>query len=397
MYPNPTASHSGIQIHQIVQELQKNGYEFRVIFTVPCPPFPFNLINKWNHFSRAFPQHYEIDDVQIDFLRYYTSHKLIPLRNLGTTLLFTLGRKLRNIIGAFKPDLIWTQPALPNGWAAMKFHHKFKLPYIITVHGADINESIKLSGAAQKMRIIYENASSVITISQRLDREVKKIAPIARRRLVYFGIDPDSIKEAAELRLQHLLKSNPDRPLRILSVSNLIETKGLQYNIQAMNSLLKKHHNIEYNVIGEGNYGSELKRLTTNLGLDQYIHFRGRLSHSEVMKEMAIADIFSLPSYAEGLGMVYLESMALRVPAVGVEGQGIEDVIVNGENGFLVKSQNAADLTMVLDKLLNEAERRSTIGERARQHIAQNFTWDATIRQYDEIFKAAISDRANQT
>ena len=95
--------------------------------------------------------------------------------------------------------------------------------------------------------------------------------------------------------------------------------------------------------------------------------------------------------------MVYLESMALRVPAVGVEGQGIEDVIVNGENGFLVKSQNAADLTMVLDKLLNEAERRSTIGERARQHIAQNFTWDATIRQYDEIFKAAISDRANQT
>ena len=68
-------------------------------------------------------------------------------------------------------------------------------------------------------------------------------------------------------------------------------------------------------------------KATEGLKLGPQVEFLGELPHKEVMDYMAIADIFSLPSWQEGFGMVYLEAMAHGRPVIACEGEGIADVI----------------------------------------------------------------------
>lgn len=395
MYPNPSAMHSGIWLHEIAKNLQNTGYQFQVVFSVPSPPFPFSLFKKWSNFSHQFPDSYNIDGVPIEFLRYYSSYKLIPHRYQGKALMLSQSRNLHRIIKKFKPDLLWAQPSLPNGWAAMKLSSRLNIPYVVAVHGADINESAKLPGAAVKLKRIYENASSVITISQRLSREVKKIAPASKCQLVHFGIDLSNFREAKELRHLYLQNSKVNKPPRILSVSNLIESKGIQYNIKAISKLVEKGFEINYTIVGDGIFSSKLKEIVTNKRLNAHINFVGKLSHQLALTEMAKTDIFSLPSYQEGMGMVYLEAMALGVPAIGIRGQGIEDVIDSGKNGILIDPHDVDTLANTLERLANDAELRKSLGSNAKLHIQQNFAWETTCQNFDNIFQRAVAADVN--
>mgnify|MGYP002725611456 CR=1 FL=1 len=391
MYPNPASAHSGIWLHEIVKGLQKKGYQFRVAFSVPAPPFPFSNFRKWNEFSQLFPANHEVDGVQIDFLRYYSSYKLIPHRHQGTVFMLNQRKNLSSIIEDFKPDLLWAQPSLPNGWAAKKLGKKLCIPYVVAVHGADINESATLPGAARKLRLVYETAKSVISISQRLDREVKNIAPASNRQLVHFGVDLSTFDEAVKIRHHYLSNAHLKKPLRILSVSNLIESKGIQYNIQAISKLVRKGLSIEYTIVGDGVFGNELKDMTVRLGLIEYIKFVGRLSHPLALEEMAKTDIFSLPSYQEGMGMVYLEAMALGVPAIGISGQGIEDVIENGKNGVLIDPHDPDSIVDTIEQLADDSELKKLIGSNAKLHIQQNFAWETTCEKFENIFRNTIT------
>jgi len=391
MYPNPAEAHSGIWLHDIVKDLQKKGYQFQVAFSVPTPPFPFSLIKKWNKFSRQFPIHHNIDGVPIDFLRYYTSYKLIPYRHQGTAYMLSQTKHLRHIIKDFNPNMLWAQPSLPNGWAAMKISKSMNIPYVVAVHGADINVSANLPGGVLKLKQIYESATSVVSISQRLNREVNNIAPLANRKLVYFGINPDSFKQAREIRQQFLRSSKMDESLRVLSVSNLIKSKGIQYNFQAVSKLVDKYPKIEYTIVGDGVYLSELKKYAFELNVSDNIRFVGRINHDKALGMMAQTDIFALPSYLEGMGMVYLEAMALGVPVIGIRGQGIEEVIDHNVNGILIEPHDSNALANAIEQLITDSALSRKIGLAARNHIYENFAWNTTCEQFDKIFRETIT------
>lgn len=74
-------------------------------------------------------------------------------------------------------------------------------------------------------------------------------------------------------------------------------------------------------------------------------------------------DIFSLPSYKEGFGMVYIEAMSKGVPVIGVKGEGIEDAIKSGVNGFLVERKNVDELVKTIDFLIKNPKKRMNIGK----------------------------------
>jgi glycosyltransferase involved in cell wall biosynthesis len=81
-----------------------------------------------------------------------------------------------------------------------------------------------------------------------------------------------------------------------------------------------------------------------------------------------------LPSFYEGLGGVYLEAMSTERPAVACRGQGIEEVIRHGENGWLIEPKNLNDLTNTLQILLSDWPLREKLGRNGRQTILQGYT-----------------------
>jgi glycosyltransferase involved in cell wall biosynthesis len=84
--------------------------------------------------------------------------------------------------------------------------------------------------------------------------------------------------------------------------------------------------------------------------------------------------LFALPSRFEGLGCVYLEAMSSGKVAIGCRGQGIEEVIRQGHNGWLVGPDNVNELVAALTTLLGNPMLREYIGDQGRQTILSGFT-----------------------
>jgi glycosyltransferase involved in cell wall biosynthesis len=93
----------------------------------------------------------------------------------------------------------------------------------------------------------------------------------------------------------------------------------------------------------------------------------------------------------EGLPLSVLEAMACGVPVVGSDVPGINDVIVNGENGLLVPARDPKALAKAVLTLLNNAELRVRLGQNARRLIVEKYSWDRVIYNIEKVYSEAIA------
>lgn len=133
-----------------------------------------------------------------------------------------------------------------------------------------------------------------------------------------------------------------EKPIKVLSVANFIKRKNLDKVIKAC----KKNENFELTLIGDGKEKNNLKKIGKN------VIFKGRLKNEEVLGEMKNSDIFILPSVDETLGLVYLEALACGCITVGTFNDGIDGIIVDGQNGFLTKP-SANEIENTLNRIIN--------------------------------------------
>lgn len=173
-----------------------------------------------------------------------------------------------------------------------------------------------------------------------------------------------------------------ERPIRqgaslvVLSVSNLTEIKGIDDNLRALAAIMARRPDLrwQYRVVGDGPERTRLEVLAADLGISNNVVFLGRLPYEATMHEMEKADVFSLPSWQEAFGVVYLEAMARRLPVVGCLGNGPADFVIDGVNGILVPPRSHESLSDALESLLRDAYLRHELGAEA-QLTAEKFTW----------------------
>ena len=99
---------------------------------------------------------------------------------------------------------------------------------------------------------------------------------------------------------------------------------------------------------------------------------------------------FVLPSRYEGLGCVYLEAMASGKPVIACRGQGIDEIIQHGSNGWLIPIDGLEELVQGLQVLLANAELRAQIGQAARQTILDNLTLAHQAQSLVKIYEEAV-------
>ena len=85
--------------------------------------------------------------------------------------------------------------------------------------------------------------------------------------------------------------------------------------------------------------------------------------------------------------MVLIEAMAAGVPVIGRDVPGVNDLIVDGENGLLAASLEVPALAKVIERLVNDAQLRCRLIERARREVAERFCWPKVLQQYRDIFE----------
>lgn len=200
--------------------------------------------------------------------------------------------------------------------------------------------------------------------------------------LVSLGIGKNRVKVIANgteiIEIEDI--SNNQRGLDekriIISVSNLIKIKGVDLNLLALSEISQRLPNLlwQYHIVGDGPERDVLIILADKLGISDRVKFFGRTSYQETMQKISYADIFSLPSWEEAFGIVYLEAMMRKRPVIGCFENGAADIITNHVDGVLVQPKDVKALTDELEILLLNLDLCNKLGEEGRK-TAEKFSW----------------------
>ncbi|MFO7154140.1 MAG: glycosyltransferase family 4 protein [Caldicoprobacter oshimai] len=389
MYPSSFNFLAGIFVHEQVKELIKQGCEVKVVSPVPLSFFPLNrMSNKWYRYSQI--PHKEVrDGVEVYYPRYVAFPKDLFFASSGLRMYWGIKKLVHQIYEDFRFDVIHAHVALPDGYAAMLLSQELKKPFIVTIHGQDLQHTIyKNQGCRRSVEKVFKSANMIITVSGKLKRIGEtEIGFPDKIRVINNGINKKKIEGIALLARD---TSNRRDEKIILSVSNLIKTKGIDFNLHALSRLLPKYPDVKYLVIGDGPEKESLLNLSKELGIDEHVEFMGKRPNDEVIKYMYNADIFSLPSWSEGFGIVYLEAMACGKPVIACQGEGIEDVIQHGETGFLVRPKDVDSLVEVLELLLDNPQRALDVGKKAQKHVMKNYTWEEVALKIVSVYQEVV-------
>lgn len=329
-----------------------------------------------------------VSDESARWLRYLSLPGGFGLPTAGAFLFARIVGLVRELQRSQPIDLIHAHGPLPCGHAAMLLSAELGLPYVVSVHGLDAFSDAQVSGRAgdwcrRISQRAYRSSRRVVCVSEHVRELVLEgTGPSCRTSVVYNGVDPELFSPGNEAA-----SANP----LVLSVGNLIPTKGHELLIRAVAALTPDFPAIALEIVGDGPEHDRLVTLVQELKIHDRVRFLGRKSRHEVAAAMRRCTVFALPSRYEGLGCVYLEAMSAGKPVIGCREQGIAEIVQHGSNGFLVGPDNERELTLALAMLLRDQARRRNLGVAARDTILERLTLAQQAESLTRIYRECIA------
>ena len=157
----------------------------------------------------------------------------------------------------------------------------------------------------------------------------------------------------------------------------------------ALDELLARleRKDVRFYIVGDGSLRKQLEQKAAALGIREHVTFTGFLQ--DVEKIEAALDIAVITSKAEALCLSILESMIAGIPAVGTDSGGVAEVILHGENGFLIPVGDSDALAERLDELLTDDATRSAFGAQAKRDAEATFLAEQMTRKIEKLYLEA--------
>jgi len=382
LYPVPYDALLGIAMHKQIKTLKNKECEVLVISPIPWTPFPIKYMsNKWRLYSKA-STHKIIEDIEIFYPRYLVFPKAYFLASSGIRMYYGIKKLVKKLWPIFPFDIIHAHMALPDGYAAMLLSRDYSKPLVITFQATDLDITANRNDKClQSLQKVFFAADKVISPSPRLSGQFSerfKIVP----DIVGYGINSEDVFYG-----DSNLSAKYKNYRVLLSVSRLIPTKGIDLNLHALKRIVAKYDNLLYLIIGDGPARQELECLVNDLSLKGHVKFIGQQPSNRVMEYMSICEIFTMPSWQETFGLVYIEAMAHGKPIIGCQGQGVDGIVTDGNTGLLVKPKDVDSLVKALDFLLSHPSEAQDIGKRARDLVLKNYTWERSAEKLVEVYR----------
>ena len=293
---------------------------------------------------------------------------------------------LKKIIKTDNIGIIHAHWLIPQGFVAVIYKRLFHKSIRIfgTIHGSDLN-GFKNRFGRFLLKFVLKNIDELSVVSNSIKEDVKKLG-YAKEVFVYpMGVDTTIFhpgKKDPDFKQKLGIKGNC-----ILFVGSIIEAKGIRHLIQAMPLVLRELPETALLVVGDGNLKEEMKQLAHQLVIAQNVIFTGKIPHSELPPYFASADVFVLPSFSEGFGLVVAEALSSGTLTIASNLKPINDIIIEGETGFYLADINPPDIAERIIFVLKNQNDFQSIKEKGRKHIVDNFGWPYITKNYRNLIK----------
>ncbi len=355
---------------------QKGGMENGVI----------NIINNLDDNISQFSICYLSPDRSVikKFLKKQISFHSIPKKEFGFD--FSLCLRLARLFRKEKIDIVHT-----HNWGTY-FHGVVgaKLAQIKCIihgeHGFNFHE-LELESWQKGFlkKLLSTQVSKIVTMSNNLKEHLGHNLKINENKIttIYNGVDINLFSPVTN-RIECKNKYGAVGKLVIGSVGRMDQIKNFPLLINAVKMLATTNPDLMCLFFGEGPELAQLKKLSAELGIAQFVKFAGFTS--DVSSAMNAIDIFVLPSHMEGLSNTILEAMACEIPVVASNVGGNVELIEHRKTGLLFQSNNLRDLVEKISTLLSNDELRKKIVLDAKKKIVQDHSLVTMLNAYQSLY-----------
>lgn len=308
---------------------------------------------------------------------------------------------LRAILSARRFDAILLGDGVLSavGWAIKRVYKKKAV--LSVVHGLDITYPFFLYQILW-VRIFLPALDRLIAVGNETIR-VGIEHDIPKEKFVFIPNGIDTKKqfhpEFTRKDLENIVGEDSRKRFVILTSGRLARRKGVAWFIR--NVLPNLPEKTLYIVAGDGSDRSNINAAIEETGLHGRVKILGYV-HDRVRDIlMNTGDIFvqpniRVPGDMEGFGISVIEAASSGIPVVVSRLEGLIDAVSDGENGFLVESENATDWKKTVENLLTDETRRKQITERARRYNHDHFDWSIIGKRYADIIQDTVESVANK-
>lgn len=260
-------------------------------------------------------------------------------------------------------------------------------PWTISAHAKDIwtSDDRDLSRKLDSARWAVTCTASGFRHLQNLSTDKSKV------HLSYHGLDLTRFPLFDEER-RHRDGSDPNDPVRILSVGRAVKKKGIDILLHALAALPPSLH-WHFTHIGGGDELSHLKPLAEELGLSNRIVWTGAMDQKQVLEHYRQADLFALACRItsdgdrDGLPNVLVEAASQNLACISTHISGIPEFFKDGENGLLTAPDDAAAFSQALQIAITEPQLRERLGSAAEQRVRTSFDHRTSITELKALFE----------
>lgn len=375
LFPDKYLPFSEVFVKQQADELAKH-YEVRVIAT---------RLKRRRSLGKVQFDHYSVTYIYIPYIRYVYFSLIFTYR------LYAIPEICREIT-EWGPDLIHVHdfkhvPELLMLHYCLKRYriHRYLTVHNIRTHPVMIKSTCFNWFYRYCLSRSYDGWDHIFTVNDRLKDTLS--APAKQTAITTIGNAIGSVPKIDPCQLDTYKATLDRKSFKIISVGNLKQEKGFDILIDAVSRLIARNHDIQLFIVGNGSERDRLLSQIKRMGLENRIILTGDLSNEIVRNLYALFDAFVLASYSETFGVVYIEAMYSGLPVIGIRGQGIDGVVIDGENGYLARPQDSDDLAAKIEYIINHRESARAAAEKGQTLVQSEYRIEQLIRKVIDVYE----------
>lgn len=290
----------------------------------------------------------------------------------------------RCLLQARNADLIHANWAICGAMAGILGRLRGK-PVITTLRGSDVTRATHSWLDRAILDLAVRNSRIVICVSEAMARQV-------RMRFPDRSADVHACLNGVDETFFYVNRTPREgTTLRVLAVGNLIRLKGFDVLIEAV-AHARYRECMSVCVIGSGPERESLQALAASRGVSACFEFAGSVPVSEMPGRFSEADVFVLPSRSEGRPNVVAEALASGLPVICTDLEGVQGMVEDGHNGWLVPVDDIDGMAAALDRAVADRAELDRRGDCARATArARIGTWVDTARCYQVLFRSVVA------
>ena len=240
------------------------------------------------------------------------------------------------------------------------------------------------------------HATCVIAVSEAVGRQLRSQRLVEQDciAVVPNGIDVNRFDLALKSFSETSFREKHGLPMSTMLVGSIGELRALKRHddfIRAAAIVSQEFPNTHFVIAGidtspKGEVRTELKRLVTQLQLQDRMHFLGWLDDAEQL--MFALDVFVSASETESFGLAIAEAMTAKTAVVATATEGASEIVVDKETGFLVPIGNVEMLAQGIATLLRDPDLRTSFGKRGRHVVEARFSLQRMVDEIESLYRS---------